>query len=242
MSDTTEGANTSITFDDLVKEAQVLGGDKAKGDDSFAKLFLRLVRAAAEGIIDLEKNKHGDGVDDTRFIYTKFSGARNKKAIHERTDTGFKVQVSKLRSAANVGVMTTCDAIDLFNRAPALHKQMVDGGEKVKSAYAAYIDVARAQIAAGKAGNGDLSDDEIKDAMRKKEAEEPTLDKFLQAEVKRMEKVISGENGFKCQDQRLLDAYDKVRDLYADVAKKAAVDETQNQLAALQTKLATLCA
>lgn len=240
MSDTFEGTNTSMTFDDLVKETRKLGAEKAEGDDSLAKLFLRYVRAAAEGIIDLQKNKHGDGVDDARYLFTMYANSMTKKAVHERTANGFKANVSKLRQAITVGVLTTCDPIDLFNRTPTLLRAMQTAEEKVKSAYAAYVDVARAQINAVKNGDGDLSDDEIKSAMRKKEADEPTLEKFLAAEVKRMEKAISGENGFMCQDQRLISAFEQVRDLHADVVKGNEVSKAQTELAALQTRLAML--
>lgn len=240
MSDEFDGTNTSMTFDDLVKETRKLGAEKAEGDDSLAKLFIRCVRAATEGIIDLKKDKHGNGVDDARFLFTTYANTVAKKAVHERSANGFKANVSKLRQAVTVGVLTTCDPIDLFNRAPGLLQGMQKAEEKVKSAYAAYVDVARAQISAAKDGNGDLSDDEIKDAMRKKEAEEPTLEKFLAAEVKRMEKAIAGDNGFKCQDQRLITAYEHVRDLHADVVKGNEVSKAQTELAALQTKLAML--
>lgn len=242
MSDTVEGANTSMTFDDLVKETRKLGTEKAEGDDSLAKLFLRVVRASAEGIIDLTKNKHGDGVDDARFLFSTFANSVAKKAVHERTQNGMKANVSKLRQGVVVGSLTTCDPIDLYNRVPTLLRGLQNADEKVQPAFAAYVSVARAQISAAKNGDGDLSDDEIKSAMRKAEAEEPTLDRFLQSEVKRIEKVISGEAGFKCQDQRLLDAFDKVRDLYADVVKDATVDATKSQLAALTEKLTALSA
>lgn len=240
MSDTFEGSNTSMTFDDLVKETRKLGTEKAEGDDSLAKLFLRVVRASAEGIIDLTKNKHGDGVDDARFLFSTFANSVAKKSVHERTQNGMKANVSKLRQAVVVGSLTTCDPIDLYNRVPTLLRGLQNADEKVQPAFAAYVSVARAQINAAKNGDGDLSDDEIKSAMRKAEAEEPTLEKFLASEVKRMEKAISGENGFKCQDPRLINAFEQVRDLHADVVKGNEVSKAQTELAALQTRLAML--
>lgn len=220
------GSNMSMTYNELLKEARKLGGEKAVGDDSMAKLFIRLVRAANEGVIDQVKDKHGNGIDDARAIYTEFSAMRSKKAIHERTDGGFKAQVSKLRAAVKLGEMTTCDPPDVIDRAQRLLSAAVKAGDKVKAAYAAYIDVARAQIASDQ----DLSDGEITSCIRKKDAEEPSLEKYLAGEVKKMEKVITGEAGFKCQDQRLLDAFDKVKELYGDVVRDTGPNGVSMQL------------
>ena len=62
--------------------------------------------------------------------------------------------------------MTIIDPVDIMNRAHQIRQTATKAGEKLKPAYAGYVDLAREQLAnAGRA----LTDDEIKGVMAKPE-------------------------------------------------------------------------
>jgi hypothetical protein len=225
------------TLEDLIHDAREYGRDKASGDDSLAKLAHKIVRAAAQGVVDLQKDKHEEGVDDAKLIYTEFAGAKSKKSVHEHTDLGVKANVSKLRQIIKLGVMTTCDPVDVLDRAMTLHSAMVKTDEKVKPAYASYVDVAREQIA----HDSPLDDETIKGAMRKKESQEATIESILSGVVKKLEKLITGEAGVKCQDEEIVNAHDMLKQKLAAMilvsertAKQAELDKLTKELDQMQ--------
>jgi len=218
--------NTSITFDSLVKEARKLGAEKAHGDDSLAKFFIRMVAASVEGVIDLTKNKHGEGVDDAHYLYSEFSGSRSKKAIHERTANGLKAQVSKARTAIHLGSGTQWDAMNVIDRAVEFHKTLSETGAKMKPAYVAYVDVARTQISK----DAELTDDEIKECLVKASKEDPTVEGILRSIQKKLEGLITGEVGVKDSDERTENAFNLIRERLS----LATLVEKQKELALLQ--------
>ena len=218
-----------MRFEDLKKEVQQLGREEAMGDDALPKLALKVVRAAADGVIDLDKNKHGPGVDDATLLYTGYVEAKGKKSIHEHTPAGIKSNVSKLRQGITAGMRTTCDAVANTDRAVVIRKQLDDAGEKVKPAYAAYVDVWRAL----NEQDGDLTDEQIKDAVRKKPTAEKDIEKVLKPIQNTLEKLIAGEyktggTVLKDQDPRTIQAFEHIRERLAALMTEV---ETQDILA-----------
>lgn len=178
-------------LNDLMKEVRKFGRDAGEGGDALPKLAVSVLRAANDGVISSAKDKDGKASDVARIVesYVEEAGA---KAIHERTKNGLKALQSKLRQIVQMGEMTTCDPVAVLNRAVEIRQGMLDNdGMRPKSAFAAYVDVARAQQTLDR----DMSDDEISVAVTKKE----TADKDVLAEWKAIEKkidrMITGEAG-----------------------------------------------
>ena len=211
--------------EDLMKEVREYGRHAAEGKDALPVLALRVVRAANDGVIDTTKDK--DKRDDANRIYEAYIAAESKKLVHKHTETGLKANVSKVRQIIIMGSMTTCDAVAVLDRAVVLREAMLKAEEKVKPAFASYVDVARDQIAKA---DSDLSDDEIRAACRSKEPAEKTLEKELQAIQKRLEKIVTGEGGVKDQSTEVIQAEELIRTRLAAMLQRAEVEKAYGVL------------
>jgi len=182
---------------DLMKLVKTLGSDGAAGRDSLPKLAHAVVKAAADGVIDLEtKDKAGD--DQATAIYKAYAAADSKKAIHEHKDAGVKANASKLRQLIKMGLMTTIDPVELMQTAHEVREGLkMDEGTKLKPAYHFYVDVARAQCDKDKA----LSKGSLEDLATKGEASPKELLDRLKQVQKLLQGLVSGENRDKLKDQ-----------------------------------------
>lgn len=220
---------------DGVKIIRELGRDAALGKDSLPKLAFQVTKMAQDGVIDLEK-KWQDPVDaskmfdDAEYLFGEYAKAEGKKAIHERTAGGLKANVSKLRQLITFGVMTTIDPSSVLERAVKVRSEMIDQGEKVKAAYASYVDVARVQIANS---DDELTDEQLTAAIRKPAAKDPEVEKILRGVYKKLENLISGEKGVKDDSELVEQAFNAVRDRLSEIDQVNKAEDAENTLATL---------
>ena len=213
-----------------VKFIRELGRDAALGKDSLPKLAFQFTKMAQEGTIDLEKKYEGDELpkggkykyDDAEFLFNEYSKAEGKKAIHERSTGGLKANISKARQFVAFGALTTCDAQDVLERAAAVRKQMILDSSKVKSAYAAYVDVAREQQKL----DTDMTEDQLRAVIAKPEKTSPELRKIIEGLAKKLEKLYTdGIDGVQDMSDYVRTAADAMRDRLAEID---AVDNADN--------------
>ncbi|QIG66858.1 hypothetical protein EVB41_028 [Rhizobium phage RHph_TM3_14A] len=183
-------------FGDLMKQVTKFGEEASLGRDSLPKLALAVVHAASDGVLDLE-TKDSKGNDAAAQIYEKYAAAESKKAIHEHSAGGKKANISKLRQLIGMGCMTTIDAKVVMQDAYDAREGMKrEEGVKVKSAYAFYVDVAREQLKS----KAPLD----KRALEELACKEEPKAKELEAELKRVHKIleglVTGENRDKLRD------------------------------------------
>jgi hypothetical protein len=219
-------------FDDAIKFVRSLGEQAAQGVDSLPKFGCYVVKCANEGIFDLTKNKHGEGVDDARKIYEAYLEEMSSKAVHDHSAAGKKANSSKVRKLIEFGCGTRYDPVEVLDRTMQQHQEAQANKVKVKAPYAAYVDVARAQIAS----DSELTDDQIMEAIRKPEGDDKELIDEINAIVKKLGTLIEGKNGLKCQEQPVIDAHDMLREFAGTLALKKKADEQlakYNELKAL---------
>ncbi len=176
---------------DLMNEVREFGRLEAQGKDALPMLAIKVAQAAEAGVITLDKD--AEGVDDFARVYTEYTKARGKKAVHEHTAGGLKANISKLRQIGTAATMPTCDFITTINNLVEKRDEMVQvkDGPKVKPCYAAIVDAARTQITQA----DDLTADQIVEAIRKPEAADKTLEGTLKNVVKTLTDVTKGEHG-----------------------------------------------
>jgi hypothetical protein len=181
---------------DLMKQVRTFGSDSGAGRDSLPKLAHAVVKAAADGVIDLEtKNKKGE--DSATQIYMAYAEADSKKSIHEHKDAGVKANSSKLRQLIKLGCMTTIDPVALMQEAHEIREGLKhDEGTKLKPAYHFYVDLARNQVEKDKK----LSKGSIEDLAVKGEAAPKELIDRLKQIDKLLEGLVTGENRDKLKD------------------------------------------
>lgn len=218
-----------------VKVIRELGRDSALGKDSLPKLAFQFTKMAAEGVIDLEKKYDGDDLpkggkykyDDAEFLFNEYSKAEGKKAVHERSAGGLKANISKARQFVQFGMLTTVDPQDVLERAAKVRKQMMIDSRKVKSAYAAYIDVARTQI---KNADDALTDDQLAEVIAKPEKASPELRKIIDGVFKKLEKLYTdGIDGVVDQSDHIKNACDALRDRLAEIDAANQPDATDEE-------------
>jgi hypothetical protein len=154
----------------------------AAGKDAWPKAALYATEAAACGQYT---------ADDADAVFARIVRAANLAAIHERSEGGLKANISKLRQFLHVGAKFGTDPIE---RAAYLYGKLHGTGADLKSAYPAYVDVARAQLKADML----LDDDDIERAMFKGEAKPSTAETKIKQALKAIEsaqklRVAEGE-------------------------------------------------
>jgi len=235
------GAETPATqsndkrLGDLFKQVSKLGEESSLGKDSLPKLAHAVVRAASEGVID-PTTKNAKGEDAAHTIYTKYTQAESKKAIHEHSEGGFKGNVSKLRQLIQMGSMTTVDAVEVMSNAHLARENMIKDSVKVKSAYPFYVDVAREQLKTDKP----LTARELEAIAMKDEPNAKTLEGELKRVLKTLEGLVTGENRDKVKDTDPLteQAYNAIKERLDNLATLAKRREVMVKAVALGLKLA----
>lgn len=191
-----------MTAEDMIKafnrDIAQLGKDSGKGAAALPRLGLRVVRAAADGLISTEKPKAGEKSDAVR-IYEAYAANDSKHSEH--TNGGLKANAAKLNALIGLGCMTTVDGVEVADRVVSLRDKMEEEELKPKALFAGLVDAARAQMSVDTA----LTDDAIREALTKTKADK-TLEKEWQAINKRVEKLIAGEgpDGLKDQSESAL--------------------------------------
>lgn len=188
--------NPSNQPEDLSKEffsdIRKFGRQSGEGASALPRLALRVIRAAADGILSTEKPTGGK--DDATIIYEAYTAEDSKKAEHSAG--GAKANASKLRQLITMGCMTTCDPVDVADRAVRKWNDMTAQELKPKPLYAGLVDVARAQCNQDVA----LTDDGIEEALTKTPAEK-SVEKEWKAIQKKVTGLVSGENTAGLKDQ-----------------------------------------
>jgi len=224
-------------FADFMKQVTSLGNEAGLGKDSLPKLAVAVVQQAADGVIELD-TKNKDGHDIAQVIYERYVQAEGKKTLHEMTNGGKKGNISKLRQLIAMGLMTTVDGTVVIDAAFQARKRMAEPtlGNKVKPAYAYYVDVAREQLKS----STPLDDAALEALALKEEAE----DKTLIGELKRVQKIldglVSGENKSKIKDQDplVIAAQEAIAERVAALVNLEARIELEQMAAKLGLKLA----
>jgi hypothetical protein len=154
-----------------------------------------------------------DGTDQIADAYTAAMKAASKKAIHEHTTGGIKANVSKLRQIAKAAAKPTADFILTLDRVAAARLEAVGKKEKVRTAYASFVEAARTQCSQ----DDDLSDEQIVEAFMKPEPKEQTEEAILDRCAKALEDLVSGEKGVKSDSPLVESAMGLIRERHAEI-------------------------
>lgn len=203
-------------------DVRELGRESALGKDSLPRLAMRTVEAAALGYI---------GEDDAKAIYDDYITAESKKLSH--TDGGKAANASKLKALIKMGLLPI-DAVDVIQRAASEHSAMRKEGLKPQPAYAAYISVARAQLATP---HSDLADDEIREAMGTSPKDKTAKD-YIRAAAKALEKSLTID-GMTVSERELAEsALARTSEVLALISAREDRAEKLAQIAMLQAQVA----
>ena len=212
-------------FDDLRKEIREDGKESGKGKDALPRVALRLTRAAADGVINLDKDS--DGKDAVSKLYDDYIKSESKQAVHDKN--GVKANASKWRQFVELGLNPNCDGVAVLDRAVMIRDgEFQQDAKSVKGAFPAYLDVARAQ----KTSDTELTDDEIRTAVRKADGKEATVEGELKRAATILDRLVTGEKGLRDNDPSITQALELVNNRLATLLQTKRDLELQAEIAA----------
>lgn len=182
--------NAVDSFDAVMADVRKFGGEQGAGDNARANVFIRLVRGAANGVIDtIKRDKDGNevnkgGRDHAEMAYEAYINSYGRKNAHS-ADTK-TAKTATLRAGIKLGQMHGDNAIALMNKAHVTYKDLKAADEKVWQPLDAYYRVALAQMKV----DHRLTDDEVRACMVREEKERDAS-AFLRTAVKALEKACA---------------------------------------------------
>lgn len=207
----------------FMSDVRELGRESGISKDSLPRLAMRVVEAATLGYI---------GEADCKAVYEEYLTAESKRLVH--SDAGKIANASKVRAFIKMGLLPEAiDPVGVIQRAAEEHKKMRKEGLKPQAAYAAYVSVARAQLASPTSA---LSDEEIRDAMGV-EPKDKTAKDFIRSAAKALEKSLTCE-GMTDGERELAEvALARTAEVLANILAREDRAEKLAQVAALQKQL-----
>jgi hypothetical protein len=224
----TPNTNAVDSFEALCKDTVKIAEVQGEGANSRAKWLVRIIRAAANGVIDTDTkvNVAGKPTDMAVYLYDLYVKSCGKKNTH-----GVKTVISKssnIRTAIKMGVRTDIDPIAVMNNAIVVYEGLVDDKTiKQHPPFEAFNNVVKAQLAS----TSELTDAQLANAMTKEEAEHD-VGYHLRAALKSMERAYGMDN---CD--KVTTAYEAVNNALTFINASAQMQEDMAQLQALQAKL-----
>lgn len=95
--------SNALTLAQMLVVASELGAQEALGKDVQVKWDLKVAEAAFVGAIDLTKDKHGDGIDDSAKLAEAYFKARNGNVIFDHKEPKQRKLVSNTRTMVKIG-------------------------------------------------------------------------------------------------------------------------------------------
>lgn len=207
-----------LTFEEVLATARELGGQEGAGRDVLIKSLLKCCEAGYHGIMSLQKNAHGPGEDDAVVFAREYFTARNAATVFDPKADNQQKLISTIRTAVRLGgspkfgvgepIATVNNLMSIYRKEKAASKGKVDSADNV------FLKFARAQLASDTLYAGD----DLKSFCYKKAKKEMTVEDYIDATVKRLDKLISGEADVQCKSPHILDARQALRDELSAIA------------------------
>lgn len=218
---------------DFMADVREFGRNAAAGKDALPNLAIAFCRAVQDGVVEMGKDKAG--LDGAARIFGEYAKAEGKKAIHDRTETGLKANISKLRQIGIFAANPKWDATDILNQAHVTRQKLKNDDIDVKPAYAAFVDIAREQLKQ----DTPLTDAQIEATVMKAEKEkEVSVEGELKKIAAKLEKIITGENAHGLQDQspEIIAAHEQISQRLAALMTVKQAQDDDKMLAQIMAR------
>lgn len=184
--DMTTNLPNDTRFEDLIKQAGKLGTLSVVSATAKPNLAIDLVRGIADGVLDTDDkiDQHFDAYLASRSKAT----AKNTltQGLKEDNENSIKANRSKQRQLAEAAKLPAVDFVEVLQQVTDVRAELIAGETKVKPAYDAMVDVARAQL---KQPLEQLDVETIGKLVAKAEAKEKDILAKLADEYKRTYKL-----------------------------------------------------
>lgn len=220
-------SNQPLTLADVLKEVDRLATDSADGIMAKPRLAKRAVQWASDGIIE---------PDDAKTIYDRFITMEGKKKKLSYSNNGNAAKTSELKQVIAMACISTIDPHKVLSTVDAILAEMHAAELPHESAYAAYVKVARVQLA--NKSSGQLDSQTIRDLCRKDPKQTSDIEKYITA-YKTTLSTFEGSTDQPSVIAALLDSYrDAIEALGGEVPPTKDEAAKQRELAKAQAKAA----
>jgi hypothetical protein len=184
------------TFEQLLSDAAELGKEGGRGGDGITRLLLRTAETSFGEAADVQKHKHGRGVDDAAKIADAYIKGRSDGTLFDIKGPPMHTMRSRVRLMIKLGRWEKGGAgepLSTLNSLITLHlKLRKEGSSDLEDAPNAILRFAREQIKRDSV----ISAPELRTFCFKKEPQPKTEEDFVEAECKRWQKAKVGKDGF----------------------------------------------
>lgn len=185
MTDTTvaQRPSNAPTFADLEKIATELGTLTGQGKNSFSQFLLKITEAGFLGTLDVDPNKHGNGVDDAQKLTGTYVKAQTGATIFDAKAPNQRVTTSKARTMIRFSMWSkggTGEPMGMLNKFVARRQQLRKDpamSKRLDDASNCLVAVARAQLKSDHL----LQASDFDQYLLKKKAAGPTEEAKLEA-------------------------------------------------------------
>lgn len=215
----------TIQFADLLATATELGAQAGQGKDTQIKFMLKSIEAGYHSAVDLQSNKHGNGVDDAmKLAEAYFKGQTGSNVFDHKAGNQRKL-ASTVRTSIKLGMwpkggsgepIATVNSLmterQTLKKNPANHKRMDDAVNTL-------MRFARAQLKLDTL----IPRDQLGDFCMKPEGEPATVSDILASTEKKLTKLIDGVGGLQHAGKHVISARDNLRSEISAIARQAKV-------------------
>lgn len=190
----TPGGN-ALTLEQMLTIAGELGAQEALGKDGQVKFDLKVAEAAFVGAIDLTKDKHGDGIDDSVQLAAAYVKGRNQNVIFDHKEPKQRKLASnvrtmiKLGSSPKFGVGEPMSTLNTLMTVRQNLRRTANKGVKLDDAHNTLMRYAREQLKVDTLFQGD----QLKSFCFKPEGEPRTGEEVLRSILNTATKLKTGK-------------------------------------------------
>lgn len=190
----TPGGN-ALTLAQMLVIATDLGAQEALGKDGQVKFDLKVAEAAYVGAVDLQKDKHGDGIDDSTQLAAAYVKGRNSAVIFDHKEAKQRKLCSNVRTMIKLGSSPKFgvgEPISTLNALMTMRQNLrrtANKGLKLDDAHNTLMRFAREQLKRDTLFAGD----ELQAFCVKPDSEPRTADEVIRSILNTAVKLKSGK-------------------------------------------------
>lgn len=194
MSATPQPQPNTITFQDLIDTATLLGSEAGKGKDTQIKFLLKGVEGGYHNVLDLSSNKHGTDVDDATKLSEAYVKAQQGAVVFDAKAPNQRKLVSTVRTSIKLGSWPkggNGEPMATVNNLMTIRqnlKKIPAEAKKLDDAANTLLKYARAQLKRDTL----IDDAELKEFCYKPGKNLPTAEDIIESMVKQLDKLVDG--------------------------------------------------
>lgn len=218
------GSNT-VPFQTLLDAAAEFGKQAGQGKDTQTKFLLKVADAAFQGVIDVDPNKHGDGVDDATKLSEAYVKAQTGATIFDAKAANQRKTISCSRTMIKLGMwpkggsgepMATLNNLLAFRQKARQNPQTA---KKLDDASNMMLRFARAQIKQDQLITGN----DLQSYAYKPVPDDKTVEDLWESLRKKMQNLKAGKGGLQDTDPKVDSVIRACTDRLTAIAKGRAI-------------------